>query len=490
MDRFLYGKIKEESEEFLGLTKEEWKEILGHALKLGLSIALTLWLFKKQQQMLRDMTSDKTNKGQEQDILKNIEKHLKRNANLFNKRSESEGSSEETKTRSESKFQSFSKSKPKSPIIKVKLTPQELSLAKHIIFTDTNEKFEKGFNLIGGLGLEIDQIRSAIIKPLQRSATIKQMLALEKQKDQSQNQSSDSSSSTKSNFKYPELEKAFKKYKLTQGVLLYGPPGCGKTQIAKCLAAESQMPLLLVDSSVLLSKWFGESNKLVASLWSLAAKISPCIIFIDEVDSLLSSRGQSMTKHEVSDQLLSIFLSKWEGLESEKQNIVFVGATNREKNIDEAALRRFTTKIEIKLPGVTQLEEILKIHLSDFDIHEISADDWKHLARTCKSYKFTGSDIRLLAEISTSSRIDKFLDEISDTGHDRDEKSNLKNLDLDDDLEDSKEVEVEADNVSLPESEFEGDVEKINFNNLMKCAEKVKKMKDMGSSECEFMLYS
>lgn len=161
-----------------------------------------------------------------------------------------------------------------------------------------------------------------------------------------------------------------------KGVLLYGPPGCGKTMLAKAMAKESKANFLNIQASTLTDKWFGESNKLIASLFSLANKLSPCIIFLDEIDSFLRTRNSG--DHELSAQMKAEFMVNWDGLATSQSNgVIVLGATNRIFDIDEAVLRRMPKQFEIGRPQDKQREQILRIALKgtkiepDLDFKEL-----------------------------------------------------------------------------------------------------------------------
>ncbi|KAF8477947.1 AAA-domain-containing protein [Russula ochroleuca] len=148
-----------------------------------------------------------------------------------------------------------------------------------------------------------------------------------------------------------------------KGVLLYGPPGCGKTMLAKALAKESGATFINIAASVLTNKWFGESNKLVAGLFSLAQKTQPSIIFIDEIDSFLRERSKG--DHEATAMMKAEFMTLWDGLLSGSDRILILGATNRIQDIDPAFLRRMPKQFPLSLPNVAQREKILSLMLRD-----------------------------------------------------------------------------------------------------------------------------
>ncbi|RMY95441.1 hypothetical protein D0864_05336 [Hortaea werneckii] len=152
------------------------------------------------------------------------------------------------------------------------------------------------------------------------------------------------------------------------GVLLYGPPGCGKTMLAKALARESGAAFLNLHISTLTEKWYGDSNKLVSAVFSLARKIQPSIVFIDEIDAVLGTRRSG--EHEASGMVKAEFMTHWDGLasatrEAGGQRIVVLGATNRVGDIDEAILRRMPKKFPVGLPGKMQRRRIFELTLRD-----------------------------------------------------------------------------------------------------------------------------
>lgn len=144
-----------------------------------------------------------------------------------------------------------------------------------------------------------------------------------------------------------------------KGILLYGPPGCGKTMLAKAMAKESGATFINISASVLTSKWFGDSNKLVNGLFSLAKKTQPSIIFIDEIDSFLRERASS--DHEVTAMMKAEFMTLWDGLTGSNERILVMGATNRPTDIDAAFLRRMPKRFAVPMPGRQERLNILKL---------------------------------------------------------------------------------------------------------------------------------
>ncbi|KAL8657915.1 MAG: hypothetical protein Q9226_001440 [Calogaya cf. arnoldii] len=146
------------------------------------------------------------------------------------------------------------------------------------------------------------------------------------------------------------------------GVLLYGPPGTGKTMLAKAVAKESGATVLEVSGADLYNMWVGEGEKNVKAIFSLAKKLTPCIVFIDEADAILGSRSGSSNR--VSHrELINQFLREWDGM-GEVSAFIMV-ATNRPFDLDEATLRRLPRRMLVDLPTEHDRQEILKIHLKD-----------------------------------------------------------------------------------------------------------------------------
>ena len=184
------------------------------------------------------------------------------------------------------------------------------------------------------------------------------------------------------------------------GVLLYGPPGCGKTMLAKALARESGACFINLHISTLTEKWYGDSNKLVAAVFSLARKLQPSIVFIDEIDAVLGQRRSG--EHEASGMVKAEFMTHWDGLASStkqagNQRICILGATNRIQDIDEAILRRMPKKFPVSLPNSSQRRQIFGITLAETKLDNAIIDgkpafDMSALVRA--SAGMSGSDIK------------------------------------------------------------------------------------------------
>jgi transitional endoplasmic reticulum ATPase len=149
-----------------------------------------------------------------------------------------------------------------------------------------------------------------------------------------------------------------------KGILLSGPPGCGKTLLAKAIATESQVNFISVKGPALLSKYVGESERQVRDIFRKARQAAPCIIFFDELDALMPARGGAVSDTPVTDRVLSQFLAELDGIE-ELKGVLVLGATNRLDRLDPAVLRpgRFDEVVEIPLPEEPERREIFEVHL-------------------------------------------------------------------------------------------------------------------------------
>jgi len=179
-----------------------------------------------------------------------------------------------------------------------------------------------------------------------------------------------------------------------KGILLLGAPGNGKTLLAEACAVESGCRFFNISSSSLTSKWVGESEKLMRSLFVVARELQPSIIFFDEVDSLLNSRTQG--EHDMSRRLKTEFLARFGGAgSSHDDSILVIGATNRPQDIDEAVLRRFPKRILVDMPDTGERKEMISHFISKV-YHVMSPEDFDYLAEYTKG--FSGSDLFNLAK--------------------------------------------------------------------------------------------
>ncbi|MEI6797455.1 MAG: AAA family ATPase, partial [Methanomassiliicoccales archaeon] len=149
----------------------------------------------------------------------------------------------------------------------------------------------------------------------------------------------------------------------SKGILLYGPPGTGKTLLAKAVATESEANFISVKGPEFLSKWVGESEKAVRETFRKARQAAPCIVFMDEIDSIAPIRSGNGDSH-VTERVISQLLTELDGLES-LHNVVVIAATNRPDIIDPALLRpgRFDRLVQVGLPDQDARRDILKVHL-------------------------------------------------------------------------------------------------------------------------------
>tara|TARA_Y100000816_G_C26102326_1_gene584598 strand:- start:47 stop:985 length:939 start_codon:yes stop_codon:yes gene_type:complete len=147
------------------------------------------------------------------------------------------------------------------------------------------------------------------------------------------------------------------------GVILHGPPGTGKTMLAKAIAKECNIPFITLTSNVLENKYFGESQKILQGYFSLADKIKPCILFLDEIDGFLSSRN-SLDQSNVNS-VKTLFLTLMDGINSNNDKIFIFGATNRIDILDPAVKRRMSNHILMNNPNCEQIHTYLKYILPE-----------------------------------------------------------------------------------------------------------------------------
>ncbi|XP_066152493.1 spastin isoform X1 [Euwallacea fornicatus] len=181
-----------------------------------------------------------------------------------------------------------------------------------------------------------------------------------------------------------------------RGLLLFGPPGNGKTLLARAVAHECQATFFAISAASLTSKYVGDGEKMVRALFAMARELQPSIIFIDEVDSLLSERSNN--EHECSRRLKTEFLVEFDGLPSNPDNdrVLVMGATNRPQELDEAVLRRFTKRVYVTLPDLEIRIRLLKKLLSKQGSCSLTPQELKRLATLTEGY--SASDLTGLAK--------------------------------------------------------------------------------------------
>jgi transitional endoplasmic reticulum ATPase len=192
--------------------------------------------------------------------------------------------------------------------------------------------------------------------------------------------------------KRPEV---FKKMGITppRGVLLYGPPGCGKTLLARAVATESEANFISIKGPEIFSKWVGESEKAIREVFRKGRTAAPAIIFFDELDAIVPKRGLGYADSGASERVISQLLTEIDGIES-LQNVLVIAATNRPDMLDPAVLRpgRFDRLIYVPSPDFESLKEIFKIHARSMPL---SRDvDMDELARNAQGY--SGADIQAI----------------------------------------------------------------------------------------------
>jgi SpoVK/Ycf46/Vps4 family AAA+-type ATPase len=251
----------------------------------------------------------------------------------------------------------------------LRLSQHERSLLPDLVFP---EDVDASVEDVGGLETQIRELREQVIYPLS----------------------------------HPHLYAHSAVAQRPTGMLLYGPPGTGKTLLAKAIAKSTKAAFLNVNVAQLQSKWFGETPKLVTALFSLARKLAPCILFVDEIDGLLGKRRDGSGGQNAEATATNVFLQSWEGLKTSsttttslhsKSNgsewVLVIGATNRMDALDPAVLRRMPRRVHVGMPDVRARADILrvlvrkeKIDPAGLDLNQVSKN----------TVGFSGSDLREL----------------------------------------------------------------------------------------------
>lgn len=178
-----------------------------------------------------------------------------------------------------------------------------------------------------------------------------------------------------------------------KGILLYGPPGTGKSYLAKAVATEANSTFFSVSSSDLVSKWMGESERLVKQLFSMARENKPSIIFIDEIDALCGPRGEG--ESEASRRIKTELLVQMDGVGKDSRGVLILGATNIPWQLDAAIRRRFQRRVHISLPDFPARMKMFELAVGTTPC-DLSQLDYKKLAELSEGY--SGSDISIAVQ--------------------------------------------------------------------------------------------
>lgn len=212
--------------------------------------------------------------------------------------------------------------------------------------------------------------------------------------------------------------------------------------LAKALARESGANFLSIATSTIFNKYVGDSEQNTRAIFTLAARLSPCVIFIDEIDSLLSSRQSSDSSEEYTRKVKNEFMASWDGLMTDENlRVVVIGCTNRPFDLDDAVLRRFSRKLLVDLPDAEQREKILKVILRK---EKLSDDvDLKAIASDSMTKGFSGSDLYNLCQTAAYMPIREIVasEEKDPTVSQKPKVDSMGLLSLEDDDSDAMDVE-------------------------------------------------
>ena len=228
-----------------------------------------------------------------------------------------------------------------------------------------SEKPSINFDDVGGMTKVKEEIKIKIIQPLQ----------------------------------FPEYYKAYGK-KVGGGILLYGPPGCGKTYLARATAGQINAGFISIGIHDVLDMWIGSSEKKLHELFELARRQTPCVLFFDEIDALGASRADM--RHSASKMLINQFLTELDGVQESNEGLLVLGATNAPWHLDSAFRRpgRFDRIIFVQPPDIEGRESILKILLKDKPIGQI---DYSTIAK--QTSDFSGADLKAAIDIAIEEKL-------------------------------------------------------------------------------------
>ncbi|KAL3266594.1 hypothetical protein HHI36_010758 [Cryptolaemus montrouzieri] len=190
-----------------------------------------------------------------------------------------------------------------------------------------------------------------------------------------------------------------------KGVLMFGPPGCSKTMIARALATESRLNFLSIKGPELFSKWVGESERAVREVFRKARQVAPSIIFFDEIDALGSERS-SGNSSSVQERVLAQLLTELDGV-TPLENVTIVAATNRPDRIDKALLRpgRIDRIVYVPLPDFDTRKEILKIKLGKMPVQNVDIE-----TLVCETENYSGAEVNALCHEAAMKALEETLD--------------------------------------------------------------------------------
>jgi vacuolar protein-sorting-associated protein 4 len=190
--------------------------------------------------------------------------------------------------------------------------------------------------------------------------------------------------------KFPHLFTGKGKLDAWKGILLYGPPGGGKSLLAKAVATEIKCSFIAVSVADILSKYIGESETKVRALFTLARKNKPAVLFLDEVDALCSMRGEGAGGDQVGNKVIAEFLTQWDGVGKDQSGVLVMGATNLPWQLDTGIRRRLERRIYIPPPDDAARLELAKIQLKDLN-HSLTTGDVNHIVQ--ETAGFSGADV-------------------------------------------------------------------------------------------------